>query len=329
VGCFENAVNQRLREAAQKIEIVDTLQDNGHFLAMTGDGVNDAPALAKAEIGIAMGKGGTDVARQASDMILLDDNFASIVSAIREGRRIVDNIQKYIRYVLACNLAEVLIILMAPLLGAPLPLLPVQILLINLVTDGLPGLALAAERAEPGLMERAPRPPKAGLLTRPISLSILILAAVMTATTLWVQAYGIERAPEQWQTMVFTVVTFMQLGQAFAVRSTFVSAFSFKQPANWYLIGAIALTVLIHLAVVYTAAGNDWLSTVPLSLPQLVFCTTLSCTGLVTLELAKFLRAIKSAPHAERQGGVLLSRLCVHPPTLSGDQTDADAEKCD
>ncbi len=177
-------------DPAQKIRVVEALQAQGQFVAMTGDGVNDAPALKRADIGVAMGRGGTDVAREASDMVLLDDNFASIVAAVRGGRRIYDNIRRFIKYVLTTNLAEVLLIFLAPFFGLPLPLLPLHILWVNLVTDGLPGLALTAEPAEPGIMQRPPRPPGETMFARGVWQHILCVGSLMSGLVLGLQYWG-------------------------------------------------------------------------------------------------------------------------------------------
>jgi Ca2+-transporting ATPase len=210
----------------QKIRIVEALQAAGEFVAMTGDGVNDAPALKRADIGVAMGKGGTDVAREASHMILLDDNFATIVAAVREGRRIFDNIRKFIKYTMTSNSGEIWVLFLAPFLALPVPLLPIHILWINLVTDGLPGLALAAEPEERGLMQRPPRPPKESVFAHGMWQHMVWVGVLMGAACLITQAWATHTGNPHWQTMVFTVLTVSQLGHALAIRSERESIFT-------------------------------------------------------------------------------------------------------
>ncbi|MGE5319975.1 MAG: cation-translocating P-type ATPase, partial [Hyphomicrobiaceae bacterium] len=210
----------------QKIKIVQALQDKGEFVAMTGDGVNDAPALKRADIGVAMGKGGTDVAREAAHMTLLDDNFATIVHAVREGRRVFDNIRKFVKYTMTSNSGEIWTIFLAPFLGLPMPLLPIHILWINLVTDGLPGLALAGERAERSVMRRPPRPPTESLFAHGMWQHIVWVGLLMGGVSLLTQAWAIHIGSAHWQSMVFTVLTLSQLGHVLAIRSERESLFT-------------------------------------------------------------------------------------------------------
>jgi Ca2+-transporting ATPase len=237
-----------------KIRIVKALQARGELVAMTGDGVNDAPALRRADIGVAMGRGGTDIAREASAMVLLDDNFATIVAAVREGRRVYDNIRKFVRYTLAGNAGEMWALLLAPLFGLPLPLLPIQILWVNLVTDGLPGLALASERAEPDVMQRPPRPPAESVFAGGLWQHVLWAGALIGALTLATQAWFVGHAPERWRTMTFTVLTLAQMGHVLAIRSEHTSLRQLGFRSNMPLNGAVALTLILQAAVVYVPA---------------------------------------------------------------------------
>jgi Ca2+-transporting ATPase len=276
-------------DPAQKIRIVEALQARGEFVAMTGDGVNDAPALKRADIGVAMGKGGTDVAQEASSLVLLDDNFATIVAAVREGRRIFDNIRKFIKYVMTGNSGEIWTIFLAPFLGLPIPLLPIHILWINLVTDGLPGLALAVEPAERGVMRRPPRPPRESIFAHGMWQHIVWVGFTMGAVCLLVQAWAIGSGTSHWQTMVFTVLTFSQLGHVLAVRSERESLFRQGIWSNRPLIGAVLVTVAVQLAIIYVPWLNGIFATAPLSGAELGFCLLASTVVFVAAEIEKLL----------------------------------------
>jgi Ca2+-transporting ATPase len=275
-------------DPAQKIRIVEALQARGEFVAMTGDGVNDAPALRRADIGVAMGRGGTDVAREASSLVLLDDNFATIVAAVREGRRIYDNIRKFVRYAMTGNSGEIWTIFLAPLLGLPIPLLPIHILWVNLVTDGLPGLALAAEPAERGIMQRPPRPPRESLFDHGLWQHILWVGLLIGGLCLLVQAWAIETGHAHWQTMVFTVLTLSQMAHVLAIRSETVSLFRLGLASNRPLLGAVLLTFVLQLATIYVPLLNPIFKTEPLSLVELLICLGASAVVFIAVELEKF-----------------------------------------
>ena len=274
---------------AQKLRIVKALQANGEFVAMTGDGVNDAPALKRAGIGVAMGQKGTDVAREASDMVLLDDDFATIVHAVRAGRHIFDNIRKFIKDTMSSNSGEIWTLFLAPFLGLPIPLLPIHILWINLVTDGLPGLAFTAEPAEPGIMRRPPRPPQENIFAHGMWQHIIWVGLFVGGISIASQAWAIARGVEYWQTVVFTVLTVSQLFHSLAVRSESASLFSIGLFSNLPMLGAVTLTLSMQLAVIYVPALNGVFHTQPLPLFDLAFCLALSSLVLFAVEIEKWL----------------------------------------
>ncbi|MDH3371572.1 MAG: cation-translocating P-type ATPase, partial [Gammaproteobacteria bacterium] len=273
----------------QKIKIVKALQDKGEFVAMTGDGVNDAPALRRADIGVAMGITGTDVAKEAGHMILLDDNFATIVSAVREGRRIFDNIRKFVRFVMTGNSGEIGTLFLAPFLGLPIPLLPIHILWVNLVTDGLPGLALAVEPEEKGIMQRPPRAPQENLFAHGIWQHILWVGGLITALCLFTQAWAIRVGDAHWQTMVFTVLTLSQMTHVLAIRSETESMFTRGFTTNMPLLGAVLLTFALQLATIYVPMLNPIFRTQPLTAVELSICLMLAATVFVAVEIEKWM----------------------------------------
>lgn len=276
-------------DPAQKIKIVRALQDKGEVVAMTGDGVNDAPALRAADIGIAMGKGGTDVAREAAHMVLLDDNFSTIVHAIRYGRRLYDNIRKFIRYAVTTNSAEIWTIFLAPFLGLPIPLLPIHILWINLVTDGLPALALTAEPAERGLMRRPPRSPQESFFAHGIWQHMVWVGLLMAGLTLFTQAWAFHTGSSHWQTMAFTVLTLSQLAHVMAIRSEKESLFSIGIFSNRPMAVAVIVTFMLQMATIYVPSLNPVFKTEPLSMSELAICIALSSMVFFAVEMEKFL----------------------------------------
>jgi P-type Ca2+ transporter type 2C len=288
-GLVEEAPVYARVSPEHKLRIVAALQRLGHIVAMTGDGVNDAPALRKADIGVAMGITGTDVSKEAADMVLTDDNFATIVAAVEQGRVIYDNIRKFIKYLLASNSAEILVMLAGPFLGLGLPLLPLQILWINLVTDGPPALALSAEPAERGIMRRPPHPPGEGVFGRGLGRQVVWVGILMALVSLLTGLWYSQSAPGLWQTMVFTTLTLSQLGHVMAIRSGDESLFSVGLLSNKPLLLAVALTFVLQLLAVYVPFLEEFLKTEALPVADLAIAVALGSVVFWAVEVEKWL----------------------------------------
>lgn len=273
-----------------KLKIVQALQNRGHIVAMTGDGVNDAPALKKADIGVAMGITGTDVSKEASDMVLLDDNFATIVAAVKEGRRIYDNIRKFVKYTMTSNTGEIWVMLVAPFLGMPLPLTPIQILWINLVTDGLPGLALTLEPEERKTMERPPYPPDENIFGRGMARDILWIGLLIGFICLGVGYVFFKENISSWQTMVFTTLTLTQMGNAMAMRSEDDSLFQIGLFTNKAMLGSVLLTFVLQLGVIYNPFLQSIFKTVSLTPGELGISIGLGFAVFLCIELVKWVK---------------------------------------
>jgi len=274
-----------------KLRIVEALQRQGQIVAMTGDGVNDSPALKRADIGIAMGITGTDVSKEASEMVLMDDNFATIVAAVEEGRVIYDNIRRFVKFSIAGNVGKVLVMLLAPFLGINVALLPLQLLWLNLMTDGLLGLGLGVEPAEPGTMKKPPRDPKASLFSEGLGFHVLWVGVVIGVVALGLgYAFYDPANPSDttWQTMMFSVLAFSQIGQALASRSTQASLFQLGLRSNPVILGLAVLVLALQLLVIYLPALDEFFGVTPLSLPNLLLALGLGAVTFLAIEGEKW-----------------------------------------
>lgn len=272
-----------------KLAIVGALQNRGHIVAMTGDGVNDAPALRKADIGVAMGITGTAVSKEASDMVILDDNFATIVSAVEEGRTIYDNVRKFVKYILASNTGEVTTLLATQAIGLPLPLSTLQILWMNLITDGVPALALGIEKSEPDAMKRPPYAPSENIFGRGMGRHILLVGTLMATVTIGLGAWAWTNGNAAWNTMMFITMTLMQMGHALAVRSNKQSLFKIGFGSNPALLWAVIITILLQFVAIYVPVFQDLFGTEPLTIGELALSLALSTVVFWGVELEKLL----------------------------------------
>lgn len=283
-----------------KLRIVETLQTTGHVAAMTGDGVNDSPALRKADIGVAMGITGTDVSKEAAQMVLLDDNFTTIVAAVEEGRAIYENIRHFVKFSIAGNLGKVLVMLIAPFLGFSMALAPLQLLWLNLLTDGLLGLGLGMEPADKSIMHSPPRGKDTPFFSRSIIQYIVIvglvigMAALVVGTYYWNPHIAEDRT---WQTMIFTAIAFMQIGQALASRSQVVSFFQLGVFSNPTLLVMAVVTFILQLVAIYIPFFKDFFQITPLSAFQLCVCIGLGILVFLLIEGQKWMVARQRQVH--------------------------------
>jgi Ca2+-transporting ATPase len=275
---------------AHKLRVVTAWQTRGHIVAMTGDGVNDAPALKKADIGIAMGITGTDVTKEAAAMTLTDDNFASIVAAVEEGRGVFGNIKKYLMYLLSSNIGEIGLMAGSVLLGLPLPLTAVQILYVNLATDGLPALALAVDPPEKDLMKRKPRNPRTGIFTRPV-VTLMLLGGIwstMINLGLFTWALNSGRSLDEAMTMTFISLVLIQFFKAYNFRSDRHSVLD-KPFANKWLNLAVGWEMILLVLIIYLPFLNEAFNTYALPLIDWLIVFGLALTIMPVLEMAKWL----------------------------------------
>jgi Ca2+-transporting ATPase len=273
----------------QKLNIVTALQSKGHYVAMTGDGVNDAPSLRRANIGVAMGITGTEVSKQAAHMILLDDNFSTIIKAVEEGRRVFDNIRKFIRYIMTGNAGEIWTILLAPLIGLPIPLLPIHILWINLVTDGLPALALTNEPAEQNNMNRPPRSASESIFAHGVGIHILWVGLLIGLLCIGVQYYALQTNPSHAQTMVFVALSFTQLFHAFAIRSESTLILKHGLFSNLPLLFCIVFTMIAQLTLIYIPFMQEIFKTETLTLLEVGICFVPPVFVFLAVEIEKII----------------------------------------